>query len=153
MNKTKAHDFSIELEPGEKILRQTAVTTETIMRNLTVSTVVFAAVMVVIQLIGGAPSWTGALVPVLFFAAVTGLFSYFFELGQKWLLTNRRLIGSRGQSIPLSLDLRVREYFWGIVVSQSMLKSVRLRSIADKSAFAAAIRSAMRSSVIGEDEE
>lgn len=138
------------LEPGEVILRQAEVSDHQILRNLGIGVGFVTVTLIAVQLTGDGIDWRLTLLIVVGFIAVVSLYSLIAERGNRWILTDRRLLGPGNLSLPLSTDLKLREYFWGIVIRQSLLKSVRIRSIEDKSGFAAAIRATMLDSTARE---
>lgn len=142
-DKTRTVGYGVTLEEGETVLRRTDVSDRQILRNLAIATGIVTAGLIAIQFTGGNIGWVKAVIGLLIFASVLALYSYVMERGSRWVLTDRRLIGPRGGSLPLSPDLKIRSYIWGIAVRQSMFKTLRIRSIEDKAGFADAIRRAI----------
>ena len=142
-------DDGVQLEPGEKILRRAASSDRLIMKRFYWGTGLIASATIALQITGEGVGWGGAMTVIAVLAASMFLYSYFFERGARWILTDRRLIGPGTGSIPISPNLKIRVFLWGIAVRQSMLKTVNIRHIEDKAGFAGALRMAIIDSSTG----
>lgn len=99
---------STELEPGEKVIAEFTPDRATYWRNMaTLAAIAMAAGMAILWAIGNPYVWTGAIGGL----AAIGIRSWYVasdELGMRWDLTNRRLLGPGGRAVLLTNISKVR---------------------------------------------
>jgi hypothetical protein len=108
------NDTPLELEPGEKRLRDIRSDRMTYLRDHAAMAVLgMGAVGMVLAIMGSDHVFIGSLGAVLALV-VRGLWLYSEQMGFRWVLTNQRLVGPGGRQVWLMELARARRLFGDI---------------------------------------